>query len=176
MSEVMTAKARSLEYSCRYASSVEIEAKADEIFSYLDDPRKLSSHMEKSSWMMAGSSMKIELDAKEGKELGAEIILRGSMMGIPVFVREVISERNPPLKKVWETVGEQKMIIIEQYRMGFEIETRGASSTLKVFIDYSLPKSPAQRILGVLFGKIYARWCTERMAKDAAHHFKGSQS
>lgn len=29
----------------------------------------------------------------------------------------------------------------------------------------------ATRSLGRLFGRMYARWCTERMVRDAARHF-----
>ena len=43
--------------------------------------------MGKSSLMMAGSKMDIKLDGKSGKGIGAEIILEGQMMGIPLFVR-----------------------------------------------------------------------------------------
>ena len=42
---------------------------------------------------------------------------------------------------------------------------------LRVRIDYKLPAKGAARWLGWLFGRTYARWCTERMAKDAASHF-----
>lgn len=153
------------------STSVEVSATAEELFIYLDDPRRISSHMEKSSWMMAGSKMKIELDSKGGKDIGSEILLRGSLMGLPLFVREAVAERLPPYKKVWATVGAQKMIVLDQYRMGFEIQPHEASSRLNVFIEYSLPKSWAGRVLGSLLGKIYSRWCVERMAKDAARHF-----
>lgn len=154
------------------SSSVEISASPELIFAYLDGQKNLSSHMEQSSWMMAGSSMKIELDQQEGKTVGAEIILRGSMLGIPLLVREAITERHPPSRKVWETAGEQKMVILDQYRMGFETTPSGATSKLMVFIDYSLPKPPGRKVLGLLLGKLYARWCIERVTRDAAYHFR----
>ena len=43
------------------------------------------------------------------------------MMGLAVHVEEVITERVPPARKIWETVGAQRMIIIQDYRLGFEI-------------------------------------------------------
>lgn len=155
----------------KYSSSAQIHATAEDVFSFLDDPRHLSSHMEKSSLMMAGSSMRIELDSKEGKAIGAEIILRGAIMGIPLFIREVVSDRQPPIRKLWETVGTQKMIILDQYRMGFEISPRGRDSFITVSIEFALPNSLGRKILGLLLGKVYARWCTQNMANCAAHHF-----
>ncbi|PWU18870.1 MAG: polyketide cyclase [Bdellovibrio sp.] len=154
----------------RMVSSATIAAPPEQIFSYLDDQKRLSSHMERSSWMMAGSRMKIDLDSKQGKEKDAEIVLRGSMMGIPLFVRERISERQPPRRKAWETVGPQKMIVLDQYRMGFEINPNGSTSKVSVFIEYSLPTGP-QKLLGLLLGRVYARWCIDHMIKDAAFHF-----
>jgi hypothetical protein len=126
--------------------------------------------MEESSWMMAGSSMNMELDSKQGREVGAEIVLKGSMMGVPLYIREYVTERKPPTRKAWETSGPQKLVILDQYRMGFEI-TGANPSTLTVFIDYSLPASGLKRVLGKMLGKIYAKWCAEQMANDAAKHF-----
>ena len=153
-----------------YSYTARINAPPQTIFEFLDDPRKISSHMEKSSWMMAGSSMNVRLDERQGKELGSEIILDGSMMGIHLFVREFVTERKPPIKKVWETSGNQKLVILEQYRMGFSVTGDGPAN-LTVFIDYSLPQSGPGKLLGKLLGRTYAKWCTKRMAKDAANRF-----
>jgi len=40
-----------------------------------------------------------------------------------------------------------------------------------VFIDYALPEALPGRWLGRAFGRVYARWCTERMVSDAVRHF-----
>lgn len=93
------------------------------------------------------------------------------MMGIPLFVREFVTESEVPKRKVWETKGPQKLIIMDQYRMGFDLTPESAATTVNVFIDYNLPSSGIQKVLGQLFGKVYARWCTEQMAKGAAKHF-----
>lgn len=140
-------------------------------FDYLDDPHHLSAHMGKSSMMMAGSRMDIRLDDKAGKGLGAEIILEGAMMGIPLYVRETVVESIPTKKKVWETQGPQKMIVIKGYKMGFELTAKDKKSVLKVFIEYDLPSSGVGKLLGPWLGHFYAKWCVRQMAKDAAHHF-----
>ncbi|WP_292403685.1 hypothetical protein [Mesorhizobium sp.] len=55
--------------------------------------------------------------------------------------------------------------------MGFEIVPESSSCRLRVFIDYDLPQMAPARWLGLIFADVYARWCTDRMAKDAAAYF-----
>jgi len=151
--------------------SVDVEAPPDVLFAYLDDHARLSAHMSKRSWMMAGSSMALELDAAEGRAVASRIRLSGQVLGIKLRVDEVITERNPSQRKVWKTTSEPRLLIIGRYRMGFEIEPRMTGSHLKVFIDYALPETFPARWLGRILGRLYAQWCTSRMANDAAMHF-----
>jgi hypothetical protein len=111
--------------SIQYESLSRLATTLESAFTYLDDPRRLASHLEKSSWMMAGSHMNFELDEKQGREVGSEIVLKGQILGIPLFVKEVVSERTIPSKKVWQTIGPQKRVIMNQYRMGFELAPAG---------------------------------------------------
>ena len=53
------------------------------------------------------------------------------------------------------------------YRMGFELRPDGATTQLRVAIDYDLPLRGISRWLGRLFGPSYAKWCTRQMARDA---------
>ena len=152
-------------------SQREVRAPSDVAFSYLDDHSRLTAHMSRSSWMMAGARMKIELDASLGRAVGSRIRLSGRVLGVPVSVEEVVTERQPPLRKVWQTTGVPRLLVIGEYRMGFEITPGGAASVLRVFIDYSLPGTPLARWLGGLLAAAYARWCTDSMADDAAKRF-----
>ena len=152
-------------------STAQVHAPIDEVFAYLDDPVALSAHMGKSSMMMMGSKMSTEIDAGGGRVIGSKIRMRGSVMGIPVSLEEVVLERQPPRQKLWETVGIPKLLVLAHYRMGFELTPRGEASLLRVFIDYSLPSTVPQSWLGSLLGGVYARWCTKQMTDDAARHF-----
>ena len=122
--------------------------------------------------MMAGSSMVIEPDARHGRAVGSVIRLRGRVLGIPLSVEEVVTERTPPLRKVWKTTDKPRLLIIGRYSMGFEITPTGRTSRLRVFIDYELPYGKISIWLGRLFGHFYARWCTRRMADDAKMYFQ----
>ena len=83
---------------------------------------------------------------------------------------EASTKREVPTMQVWETVGTPKPFVISHYRMGFELTRSGASSLVRVFIDYSLPIKPPGSWLGYLLGVVYARWCTRQMVMGAARH------
>jgi polyketide cyclase/dehydrase/lipid transport protein len=151
-------------------STAVVHASAERVFAHLDDPKSLSAHMGESSMMMMGSRMSIDVDPGGG-QIGSKIRMVGRVMGVPVSLEEVICERQPPYKKRWETVGTPKLIVIGHYRMGFDVTPRGDSSLVRVFIDYSLPTGFIGRCLGRVFGSVYAKWCTQRMARDAAERF-----
>jgi hypothetical protein len=154
--------------------SVKVNASTGEVFHYLDDHMNLSSHMAKSSFMMAGSTMILQTDAQEGRKLGSVIVMRGKMLGLPLFVNQVVTERHPPLRKAWQTVGPQRLFVLDQYEMGFELRRFKGMTVVRVFIDYSLPEKGAGKWLGELFGSMYARWCTKQIAHVALKHFSSA--
>lgn len=129
--------------------------------------------MEKQSLMMAGATMHVETDALLGQAVGSVIRVTGRVLGMDLAVEEVVTEREPPFRKTWETRGEPRLLVIGSYRMGFTIAPIGTNSRLTVFIDYQLPPRGFSRWLGHLFGRSYAAWCTRRMADDAVAAFAG---
>lgn len=162
---------RSLPYPHHEAFTVAIWATAADVFAFVDDQLRLSSHMSQSSWKMGGGKMNIEFDELGGKSIGSKIRLSGKMLGITLWVEEIVTDRAPPFRKTWETIGRPRLLVIGSYRMGFEITASATGSLLRVFIDYHLPQTILAHWLGRLFGQYYARWCTRQMANDAASHF-----
>lgn len=162
----------SLTYRHRLAQTVAVAAEPSDVFDYLDDHERLGAHMMQSSTMMAGSAMAFTFDQKKGRAIGSRIEMRGRVLGLPLAVSEVVTERQPPFRKAWETQGVPRLLVVGPYRMGFGIEPDGANSRLTVFIDYNLPGWP-WRILGLIAGRFYARWCVQSMARDAARAFAG---
>lgn len=147
-----------------------LNAPVEAAFAYLDDFRKLSAHMQQSTGMMLGSKMALETDNEQGRRVGSRVRMHGAVIGVALALEEVVTERTPPLRKTWETVS-VNLLVIGQYRLGFELQPKGSFSDLRVFIDYELPATRPARWFGRLLGPIYARWCTERMTADAAEHF-----
>ena len=168
--EAMPAMLRSTE------ATVRIESSPETLFAYLDDHRHLGAHMSESSWMMLGSKMDYEFDAAEARSVGSRFGFHGKMLGISLSVEQEVAIRTPPKLKVWETIGAPNLWVIGRYRMGFEIVPTAGASLLRVFIDYDLPEAAPARWLGLVFANAYARWCTSRMAKDAASYFEKSRA
>lgn len=154
-----------------FEQQVDLRATPSELFEYLDDPRVLGAHMSKGTLMMAGGSMRYKLDAGAGREIGSVTRMEGQVLGLPLAVVEEITERQPPFRKIWETTGAQRMIVIASYRLGYEIQRSAQGSNLRVFIDYTLPDRFPGRLMGFLLGPIYARWCVSRMIEGALHRF-----
>jgi len=160
------------ELPLHFDTCVVLNAPAGPIFAHLDDHRRLSDHMTRRSWMMAGSQMELDLDADEGRAVGSTIRLKGRVFGISLELQEAVIDRSPPARKVWRTTTPPRLLVIGPYRMGFEITPQGAASLLTVFIDYALPDSGVERWLGRILGPCYARWCARRMAHDAVARFR----
>ncbi len=118
--------------------------------------------------------MKTMPDERRGKVVGSHIRMSGKILGLELSLDEVVTERQPPIRKVWETVGSPRLLVIGPYRMGFEVVPSGNGSRFRVFIDYALPPRWPARWLGRLFGGYYARWCTRTMVDDAVRQFAGS--
>ncbi len=146
-----------------------ITATPTEVFAYLDDPARLAGHMGKSSGIMGGGRMDVSLDEGGGQKIGSHIRLDGTAFGLRVFLDEVVTKREPPLEKQWQTVGAHRLLVIGDYAMGLNLEPAGVHSNLRIFIDYELPREHTW--LGTLFARLYAKWCVGMMLNDARAHF-----
>lgn len=152
-------------------SSASLSATPDRVFALIDDHERLTSHMSRSSWQMGGGSMQTHADEGRGRRVGSHIRATGRVLGLKLSLDEVVTERDPPTRKVWETVGSPRLLVIGPYRMGFEATAHGRGCLLRVFIDYALPSRWPESWLGRVFGRYYAHWCVQRIASDAASEF-----
>lgn len=152
-----------------YEETSSISASPEEVFTYVDDHKRFSSHMNRSSWMMGGGKMKVSVDEEGGQKVGSHIRMSGTAFRMKIFLDEVVTRYEPPTTKTWETVGDVKLLVIGQYRMGIDIKNQSNGSNLHVFIDYDLPTKNTW--LGTLFGEMYAKWCVSQMIRGANNHF-----
>jgi hypothetical protein len=148
-----------------------VAAAPEEVFAFVDDHARFSSHMSESSWMMGGGRMSVELDEARGQAEGSHIRLSGRVFGVRLYLDEVVTRRTPPTDKVWATVGAPRLLVIGAYEMGVQITPEDGGSHVRVFIDYELPKGWATYWLGRLFGGFYAKWCVDQMLRGAARAF-----
>lgn len=151
--------------------SVDLRASAAAVFEHLDDFEKLGKHMMRSSWMMSGSRMRYEFDEARGRKANARIRLVGSVLGMNLEIEEQVIERTPPVSKSWQTIGRPRMLVLDAYRMGFNLTPKEEACRLRVFIDYAKPRVGLGRWLGRLAGATYARWCVRSMIQDAVTRF-----
>jgi len=152
-----------------YEETALLRARIEDVFGYVDDHARFSSHMSNMSWMMGGGAMDVSVDAGHGQQVGSHIRLSGKAFGVTIFVDEVVTKYEPPRAKTWGTVGTPKLLVIGHYRMHIEIEPQDGHSLLCVSIDYDLPIKNVW--LGRLFGEVYAKWCVRQMIKGARDHF-----
>jgi len=152
-----------------FENSLEIPTDPSTVFNFIDDHSQFSSHMTQSSWMMGGGKMEVTTDENHGRAVGSHIRLRGKVIGIDLFVDEVVTERKPPNIKAWKTVDRPRLLIIGNYEMRVSITPQNQGSRITVGINYDLP-SP-NSILGKLFGGFYARWCVSQMLDGVKDRF-----
>lgn len=135
---------------------VRVAATPDQVFAHLDDQKRLGSHMETRSTMMMGGRMRYRFDEMEGRDVGSVITMDGDVLGFRLYVEEIVTIREPPRLKVWETRGQPNTMIMGAYRMGFELTPSGDGSLLRVFIDWNHLKTVAGGLLSFLFSSFYA--------------------
>lgn len=141
-----------------------------EAFAYLDDHARLTSHMSKRSWMMAGSRMDVSLDERAGRGVGARILMSGRVLGLRLSLDETVTIYEPPEAKAW-CASATRLLVIGDYEMGFRIIPARDGSLVRVLIDYDDPPGYLGRLLGPIAGSWYASWCTAQMVRDAQRHF-----
>ena len=119
--------------------------------------------------MMGGGNMIVEFDVGEGKRVGSHIRMGGKAFGMSMDLDEVVTQRETPTLKIWETVGEPRLLIIGGYEMGVRITPIDKGSKTTVFINYE--KNPRHSILSRLFAETYAKWCVNQMALGIEKEF-----
>lgn len=155
-----------------HEQTVSVPARPEAVFAFADDHAKLAGHMSRRSWMTGGGRMETRVDEGHGQALGSHIRMSGRVMGVPLALDEVVTEREAPRHKAWETVGTPRLLVVGPYRMSLDVEPSGEGSRVRVAIDYALP--PKNVWLGRLFGGSYARWCVRQMTGDVAARFGGA--
>jgi hypothetical protein len=158
-------------YARHHERSARLDAAPAEVFALLDDHRRLAAHMERPSPMMAGASMKLELDARQGRGLFARIRMSGRVFGLALELDEEVVEHEVPRRKLLRTLGEPRLLVVGPYQLGFKLQPEAGATRVRMWIDFDLPARGIGRWLGRLFGGVYARWCLAQMLEPALQRF-----
>ena len=151
--------------------AVLIPAPPDDVFAFVDDHSRFSSHMSQSSWMMGGGRMLIVLDNAKGQAVGSHIGLSGTVLGIRLSLDEVVTRRSPPTDKVWETVGTPRLLVIGAYTMGIHITPEKAGHAYECLLTTTFQPDGPRAGWGSCSAASTPSWCVGQMLEGASNHF-----
>ncbi len=149
--------------------SVVIGAPAHQVFAFMDDVKNVGFHMSgRSSMPMMGSRLEIAILSPQSTGVGATYRMWGRMMGLTIDFSETVTKYIAGREKVWETIGEPKLLIMSSYVMRVAVNPLSLSSCrLTISLTYAPPRSIFWRFVSALVGDWYARWCLKSMCQDA---------
>jgi len=152
-----------------YEREMTIRGSQEDVFAFMDDIRNTGKHMTESSGAMAGSKLKIEWLSDHKTGLGTKYRWTGKVVGIKMDFTVEVSKWIEGKEKVWGTVGDAKMIVIDWFEMDLIMTPEmDGESKAKLGINYTKHKG----LWGFLFGIWYSKWCVKSMLKDTKKHFE----
>lgn len=152
-----------------YEREMIIQGSQEEVFAFMDDIRNAGKHMTESSGAMAGSKLSIEWLSNHKTGLGTKYRWRGKVVGMKMDFTVEVSKWIEGKQKVWGTVGDAKMIVIDWFEMDLIMTPeKDGKSNAKLGINYTKHRGA----WGFLLGKWYSKWCVKSMLKDTKKHFK----
>lgn len=103
--------------------SATIGAPAGRVFAYVDDIRNLARHMsERGSMPMMGSKLSLDIVTADKTGIGATYRYSGRIMGLAIDFSGTVTRYVPGREKIWHTIGEPRLLIIDSYEMAVRVE------------------------------------------------------
>jgi hypothetical protein len=88
----------------------------------------------------------------------------GMIMDFTVEVTKWIDGK----EKIWETIGDTRLIIFSWYRMQLKVVPILANGTqAELSISYEKPTGLLNKVLSFLLADLYCKWCLKKMLDDA---------
>lgn len=153
-----------------FERTIVINGMPEDVFAFMDDIRNTGRHMTENSGAMAGSKLHLEwiTDHKTGS--GTKYRWTGKVAGMKMDFTVEVSKWVEGMEKVWGTVGDAKMIVIDWFEMYLVLAPyENGKTQAQLSIDYTRPEG---KFLGFLLAKSYSKWCVKTMVKDTKKHFK----
>ena len=142
-------------------------ASAEKVFSTIDNLGVTGMHMTQSSGMMMGSKLHLEYLTGNHTGSGTKYRWTGKMMGMKMDFTVEVTKWIEGVEKVWETIGEAKMIIYSWYRMQLKLTKNESTTFAELSITYEKPNDWFMEILSFLFADWYCNWCLKNMLTDS---------
>ena len=142
-------------------------ASPHQVFRVIDDLGVTGMHMTQSSMMMMGSKLHLDFLTKNHTGLHSKYRWTGTMMGMKMDFTVEVTKWLKDEEKIWETIGETKLIIYSWYRMQLNMLPFTNGTKAQLSIAYERPNRFFNKILSFLFADWYCKWCLRKMLSDA---------
>jgi hypothetical protein len=149
---------------------------AAEVFHAIDDLGVTGSHMTNSSGMMMGSKLKLEYLSPNRTGLGCKYKWSGKMTGMPMDFTVLVMKWVEGEEKIWETIGESRLIIYSWYRMELQLFPTAGHTRVALSITYKPSNGFWSKLASFLFADMYCIWCVNKMLNDAGTVLKAGLS
>ena len=142
----------------------------------MDNINNTGMHMTKSSKPMMGSRLELKQLSENATGLNSKFRWFGKMMWFTMDFTVVVTKWIKNKEKVWETIGEAKMIIMGWYQMRLVISPEGANTKAELSIAYTKPKNIFLKFIAFFLAPLYANWCLNNMLKDSKKMLEANQN
>lgn len=144
-----------------------------QVFRCIDNLAITGTYMITSSSMMIGSKLNLEFLTKNHTGFGSKYRWTGTMMGLLIDVAMEVTKWVPGVEKIWETIGEPKLIIYSWYRIQLIItDIPEGISQAELSITYKKPGRLFYKILSFFFADWYCKWCLKKMLAEAKNNLE----
>ncbi len=116
---------------------------------------------------MMGSKLVLEQLSENSTGSNSNFRWYGKMIGFTMDFTVVVTKWIKGKEKVWETVGEAKMIILKWYEMHLVIAPEGKSTKAELSIAYIKPENMFFKFIPIFLAPLYANWCLNTMLNDS---------
>jgi hypothetical protein len=146
------------------------------VFAYFDDISNTGMHMTKSSMPMMGGKLELIQLSPHGTGFHSKFQWKGKVLWMEMDFTVEVTEWKKDELKVWETIGEAKMIILSWYRMRLVISPEEGNIKAALSIAYTRPKNIFFKFIAFFFAPLYANWCLNNMLQDSKKALEANQN
>lgn len=149
------------------SKNIIIHATPEKVFAYMDEIGNTGMHMTKSSMPMMGGKLELIQLSENSTGPHAKFKWKGKILWMKLDFTVEVTDWKKDKVKVWETIGEAKIIILSWYKMRLLITPVKEGSLADLAISYKTPQHVFGKILAFFLADCYANWCLKSMLNDS---------
>lgn len=146
------------------------------IFDCLDDLGVTGMHMTESSMPMMGGKMDLQFLSSHKTGLGTRYRWTGKVMWWQLDFTVEVTKWIGGKEKIWKTTGPAQLIIYSWFQMNLKVWENQEDSLAQLSISYEKPNGFFYKLLCILVGDWYCRWCLNKILTDTEKILKNSYS